>query len=201
MIFGGLALSPKDGTKLRRISECIGCRVKLKEDPRRTPDYRNQVVEGLGFGKDSSEKRPDMSEEDILACREVLYRKSGGFWLEGSPRTTVRNVLHDCVPTGPPISQQPHNLKGEAAAWVDEKLEEEVQRGQLVRGSSAWGSPPFPTKEAPAHKKSRKRRLVVDYRRVNARVRRSTYYCRKATDVLATAAGSVWYSCGCCYWV
>ena len=75
---------------------------------------------------------------------------------------------------------------------IDEKLEEEV------RGSSAWGSPPFPTKEAPAHKKSRKRRLprrlVVDYRRVNARVRRSTYYCRKATDVLATAAGSVWYS-------
>ena len=94
------------------------------------------------------------------------------------------------MPTGPPISQQPHNLKGEAAAWVDEKLEEEVQRGQLVRGSSAWGSPPFPTKEAPAHKKSRKRRLVVDYRRVC----RSTYYCRKATDVLATAAGSVWYS-------
>ena len=166
----------------------------VKEDPRQTPDYRNQVVEGLGFGKDSSEKRPNMSEEDILACREVLYRKSGGFWLEGSPRTTVRNVLHDCVPTGPPISQQPHNLKGESAAWVDEKLEEEVQRGQLVRGSSAWGSPPFPTKEAPAHKKSRKRRLVVDYRRVNARVRRSTYYCRKATDVLATAAGSVWYS-------
>ena len=29
---------------------------------------------------------------------------------------------------------------------------------------------------------------------MNARVRRSTYYCRKATDVLATAAGSVWYS-------
>ena len=94
----------------------------VKEDPRRSSDYRNQVVEGLGFGKDALEKRPGMSEQDILACREVLYRKSGGFWLEGSPRTTVRNVLHDCVPTGPPISQQPHNLKGEAAAWVDEKF-------------------------------------------------------------------------------
>ena len=55
----------------------------VKEDPRRTPDYRNQVVEGLGFGKDSSEKRPNMSEQDILACREVLYRKSGGFGLKG----------------------------------------------------------------------------------------------------------------------
>ena len=64
--------------------------------------------------------------------REVLYLKSGGFWLQLSPRTTVRNVLHDCAPTGPPISQQPHNLKGEAAARVDEKLEEEVQRRQFV---------------------------------------------------------------------
>ena len=114
--------------------------------------------------------------------------------LEGSPRTTVRNVAHDCVPTGPPVSLQPHSLKGESAAWVDERLEEEVARGQLVRGSSAWGSPPFPTKEAPAHKKHRKRRLVVDYRRVNARVLRSTYYCRKATDVLAQCSGSIWYS-------
>jgi len=167
---------------------------KVEEDPRRTAKYRQEVVDGLGFGSDAKDKRPEMNEDDLAACREVLSRKAGGFWLEGSPRTTVRNVLHDCVPTGPPVSSQPHNLKGEAASWVDEKLEEEVQRGQLVRGSSAWGSPPFPTKEAPAHKRHRKRRLVVDYRRVNARVQRSTYYCRKATDVLASAAGSIWYS-------
>ncbi len=66
----------------------------------------------------------------------------------------------------------PHNLKGEAAQWVDEKLENEVRRGQLERGVSAWGSPPFPTKEAPEHRKQHKRRIVVDYRRVNARTRR-----------------------------
>ena len=69
-----------------------------------------------------------------------------------------------------------------------------MQRGQLIRGASPWGSPPFPTKEAPAHKKSRKRRLVVDYRKVNARVKRSTYYCRKATDVLAQCSGSIFFS-------
>ena len=85
-------------------------------------------------------------------------------------------------------------MRGEAAAWVDEQLESEVARGQLVRGSSPWGSAPFPTKEALEHKKQRKRRLVVDYRRVNARVKRSTYYCRQASDVLACAAGSAWFS-------
>ncbi|CAK9015546.1 Retrovirus-related Pol polyprotein from transposon opus [Includes: Protease [Durusdinium trenchii] len=167
---------------------------KVTEDPRRTVVYRQEVIKELGFGDDWKEKKPYLSAADVEACREVISRKAGGFWLEGSPRTTVRNVLHDCVPSGPPVNSQPHNLKGEAASWVDEKLEEEVRRGQLVRGTSAWGSPPFPTREAPAHKRHRKRRLVVDYRRVNSRVVRSTYYCRKATDVLATAAGGIWFS-------
>ena len=36
--------------------------------------------------------------------------------------------------------------------------------------------------------------MVVDYRRVNARALRSTYYCRKASDVLAQCAGSIWFS-------
>ena len=166
---------------------------KVVEDPRRSQEYRQQVVDGLGFGK-GEHLKTSLSGDDLLACRDVLFRKAAAFWLEGTPRTTVRNVAHDCVPTGPPISLQPHSLKGESAAWVDERLEEEVQRGQLVRGSSAWGSPPFPTKEAPTHKRHRKRRLVVDYRRVNARVLRSTYYCRKASDVLSQCSGSIWYS-------
>ena len=106
----------------------------------------------------------------------------------------MRKFAHDCIPTGPPVSSQPHSLRGEAAQWVDDRLEEECQRGQLVRGSSAWGSAPFLTKEMPSHKRFRKRRLVVDYRRVNARVKQSTYYCRRGTDVLAAAVGSVWYT-------
>ncbi|CAL1173292.1 unnamed protein product, partial [Cladocopium goreaui] len=167
---------------------------EVVDDPRRTPEYRKQVVDGLGFGVDATPPTAGLNADDLGACRDVLSRKAAAFWLEGTPRTTVRSVAHDCVPTGPPVSLQPHSLKGESAAWVDERLEEEVQRGQLVRGASAWGSPPFPTKEAPAHKRSRKRRLVVDYRRVNARVLRSTYYCRKATDVLSQCAGSIWYS-------
>jgi len=103
-------------------------------------------------------------------------------------------VQHDTIPTGPPVMSPPHNLKGEAAQWVDEALEKEVQRGQLERGSSPWGSPPFPTKEFPEHKRQRKRRLVVDYRRVNARTLRSVYFLRRASDVLGEVAGSAFMS-------
>jgi len=163
---------------------------EVKEDPRRTEEYRQRVVAGLGF--DDPAKRPDLSAADVAVVAEVLRRKAGAFWLEGSPRTTVRFVQHDTVPTGPPVRVPPHNLKGEAAQWIDDKLEEEVRRGQLERGNSPWGSPPFPTKEFAEHRRQRKRRIVVDYRRVNARTRRSVYYVRPAAGVVADAAGSVW---------
>ena len=165
---------------------------KVSEDPRRTEAYRDLVWEGLKI--EPGPTRPGLTAADIAAIKEVVRRKAAGFWAEGTTRTTVRKFAHDCIPTGPPVSSQPHALKGEAAQWVDDRLEEEVQRGQLVRGPSARGSAPFPTKEMPNHKRARKRRLVVDYRRVNARVKRSTYYCRRSTDVLAAAVGSVWYT-------
>ena len=77
--------------------------------------------------------RPGITAADIAAIKEVVRRKAAGFWAEGTTRTTVRKFAHDCIPTGPPVSSQPHALKGEAA---QDRLEEEVQRGQLVRGPS-----------------------------------------------------------------
>ena len=62
----------------------------------------------------------------------------------------------------------------------------------MERGNSPWGSPPFPTKEFPQHKKARKRRMVVDYRRVNARVARAIYFVRRAADVTMECSGSIW---------
>ena len=79
--------------------------VKLKEGPRRKPEYRKKVLEGLGFGPDC--KRKDLTADDVKAVREALTRKAGAFWIKepGVPRTTLRHLLHDTIPTGPrPIS-------------------------------------------------------------------------------------------------
>ena len=165
---------------------------KVTSDPKRTEEYRDKVAEGLRLTP--SADRPGLAEEDFAAIVETIRRKAAGFWVEGTARTTVRKFANDCVPTGPPVASQPHALRGESAQWVDDRLGEEVSRGQLVRGSSAWGSPPLPTKEVPARERARKRRLVVDYRRVNARVKRSMCYCRRASDVLAAAIGSIWFT-------
>ena len=98
---------------------------KVTKDPRTTEEYKTQVIADLGFDEATwKEKHPELTHEEVLAAREVFWRKAAAFWVDGTPRTTVRFVLHDTVPTGPPVRLPPHNLKGEAAEWVDGKLEE-----------------------------------------------------------------------------
>ena len=88
----------------------------VKGDPRRTPEYREQVLKGLKLGP--GDTREGLSPEDMEAVREVVGRKAASFWLEGSPRTTLRHLYHDTVPTGPPVRTPQHRLKGEEAEWV-----------------------------------------------------------------------------------
>ena len=168
------------------------CGKQVTEDPRRSDAYRKKVVDGLGFGE--GQLKPGLTETDMAACREVLWRKAAAFWVdeEDSPRTALRYLLHDAIPTGPPCRTPPHRLKGEEADWVDEQLQKEVISGQLVRGNSEWASPPFATKAFAEHRRQRKRRVVVDYRRVNARILRAVYYVRSADGVVQDVAGSMW---------
>ncbi len=98
--------------------------VDVKVDTRRTMEYRTKVIEGLGFGK--GQTRPRLTEADMEACREVLSRKAGAFWVEDTARTALRYLLHDTIPTGPPCRTPPHRLKGEEAEWVDAQLQAEV---------------------------------------------------------------------------
>ena len=164
----------------------------VKEDPRRTDEYREAVLRGLGFAPDQT--KPDLTVHDMAACREVLWRNAGAFWIEDTPRTALRYLQHDTIPTGPPVRTPPHRLKGEEADWVDSQLQKEVISGQLIRGNSEWASPPFATKSFAEHRRQRKRRLVVDYRRVNSRVLRAVYFVRSADGVVAEVAGSMWMS-------
>ena len=118
------------GTGIRSgpISRSMPLRVRRSLRTLAAQAYRDLVWEGLKV--EPGPTRPGLTAADVAAIKEVARRKAAGFWAEGTTRTTVRKFAHDCIPTGPPVSSQPHALKGEAAQWVDDRLEEEVQRGQ-----------------------------------------------------------------------
>jgi hypothetical protein len=64
----------------------------VSSDPRRTPEYREKVLEGLGLGKEWREKHPALTEADVAARREVLSRKAAAFWLEGTHDSPLRQT-------------------------------------------------------------------------------------------------------------
>ena len=74
---------------------------------------------------------------------------------------------------------------------MDQAIQEDVDRGQLVRGSSPWGFPAFATKPSAEHKAiHRARRLVVDYRQLNRVTVRKTFLIPNSDELKATVAGS-----------
>lgn len=83
----------------------------------------------------------------------------------------------------------PHRLAPDAQTFVEESLKEEVDAGAMVRGNSPWGSAAFCTRPG-----RHRRRIVIDYRRVNQVLRRAYYHLRKAEDVKNDVCGSVWIS-------
>ena len=159
----------------------------LKENPRGTKAYADKVVEAMGI-RDPA-RRPHLSKEDRAAVEEVFRRKAKGMWLDGSPRTIIRGVTHDVKTVGGPVRGPPIRLKGGENQLVEDGIREDVARGQLIRGNSPWGSWAFPVAAHPAGKK---RRIVVDYRRVNSLTIRAVYYLRTADSVKGECVGSIY---------
>ena len=104
------------------------CGQTLKTDPRREKTYIDQVVQECKF-----DERTDLLPADRKVIEEVIRRKAAAFWIEDSPRTTLRHLYHDTIPTGPPVRSPPHHLKGEEAEFVDTTLQGE-QVSSLANG-------------------------------------------------------------------
>ena len=137
-------------------------------DPREGSEYADKVIEGLGIR--DAKRRPHLTAANRAAVEEVFRRKARGLWVEGTPRTTIRGVRHDVVTVGAPVRGAPIRLKATELQLVENQVREDVLRKQLVRGNSPWGSWAFPVA---AHPTGKKRRIVVDYRRVHARTIRA----------------------------
>ena len=161
---------------------------KVASDPRQTQEYRKAVIEGLRL--DDPSAYPHLSAEDLAAVREVCARKAGAFWLKDTPRTTIRGVVHDTITIGAPVRSPPMRLKGAELQNTEDGIRADVERGQLERGNSPWGSWAFPVRG----KNSKIRIVVVDYRRINARTVRAVYYLRRGNDIKQECLGSIYFT-------
>ena len=88
------------------------------------------MAQGVGLGEPA--KWTHLSKADHQALTTWVRRKAGAFWVRGSPRTTVRGILHDCLTRGPPVRGPPIRLKGADLQDVEDGILKDLERGQLV---------------------------------------------------------------------
>lgn len=172
---------------------------ELTSNPRSSPEYAEKCLVEAELGAHFSEKRYEhiksQADKDLLAW--AIKRDAGCIWLEGSERTYVRAVKHRLVTRGPPVRQGMHRLSRPDMEWVEKAVAEDVNGGQLIKGSSEWGFPALPTKEAAAHKAiKRKRRVVVDYRALNRVTVRKVFFIPNSDQINRCVAGSQFISVG-----
>lgn len=164
----------------------------LMSNPRDTEEDKAACVATAGLNEDYDKERyPHLTkraDRDLLAW--AVRRGSGCIWLEGSERTYVRGFKHRLITKEPPVRQGLHRLSRESTEWIEKAVREDVKRGQLVKGTSEWGFPAFPTKESAAHKAIHwKRRIVVDYRALNRVTVRKVFLIPNSETLKVTLLG------------
>ena len=120
---------------------------KVQGNPRATEEYKSKCLDAVGLTPKVDEKRyPHITNpEDIELIKWCVKRGSGCMWLPESPRTSIKGFLHRLITKGPPVRVGVHRLSRTDTEFVERCIKEDVDRGQLERGSSDWGSPAFPT--------------------------------------------------------
>ena len=159
-------------------------------DPRRNDEHRTAILAVLGIEPKSASLN-HLSADDMEVVRDLFWRKAAAFHHGDGPRTCLTAFKNDTLVSSPPVRGAPIRARGQDAAVMQQMLERELEEGFYIRGASPWGSWAFLTRPTPG---GRRRRVVVDYRRINGVIIRAVYYIRRCDDVKSALLGSVYMS-------
>ena len=175
-----------------------GATDKTCKNPRTSQEYKMACLEAVGLGTVADQSRyGHLEPADIKLLKWLVARCSSCMWLPDTGRTMARGFKHRLITKGPAVRVPLHRLSRPDQEWVEQAIKENVDRGQLKKGNSAWGFPAFPTKETAAHKSTqRSRRLVIDYRALNRVTVRKVFLIPNSDALKSIVAGSQELSVG-----
>ena len=151
-------------------------------DPRRSEAYWTQLRVVLGL--DDPDRYGHLPPADRQLLEHVCQRCRSAFWLERTPHTVVKGFLHDVITEGTPVRQPPYRLRGLDQQDVEKCVQDDLRRGQLTPGdgSEEWTSPGFVVRAGS------KMKMVVDYRRLNQKTKRSVFLVPRGDDAKSEVA-------------
>ena len=110
-------------------------------------------MEAIGLGDvPDLERYGHLKPQDLPFLRVCVTRGTSCMWLPNSARTSVRGFRHRLITNGPPVRVPLYHLSKMDTECLEAAVKEDVARGQLIKGDSAWGFPAFLSKPSEAHK-------------------------------------------------
>ena len=93
----------------------------LETNPRSTEWYKDLCCQKVGLGSEPDRSRCAhfQHEPDFELTRWVVRRGSGCFWVQDTPRTTVRGFKHHLVTRGAPVRVPLHRLSRADTEWIE----------------------------------------------------------------------------------
>lgn len=136
-----------------------------------------------------------LNKEESIALRKIVGEFNDLFQLEGQALTFTNKIKHeiktvDDVPVYTKTYRYPYVHKEEVGRQIEEMLEQNIIRNSY----SPWSSPIWivPKKEDASGKK--KWRLVIDYRKVNAKTVDDRYPIPNITEILDKLGKCMYFS-------
>ena len=131
-----------------------------------------------------------LTDPEKCALRDVLQRYIDVFSLSDDDLgycTTLKHVID--VGDSPPVKQRFRRLHPPLKNQVEEELQRMEKQGLIEPSTSPWCSPLVPVK-----KKDGRIRICIDYRKLNALTKMSSYPLPNIEDNLKQFAGSKYFS-------
>jgi FtsZ-binding cell division protein ZapB len=132
----------------------------------------------------------DLDDTQCQKFQDFMNRHQKLFAWEPDDFGRTSIVTH-CIDTGNavPIKQRFYRTSYQNQIFIKEEIQRLLEVGLITPSKSQWTSPVVVVK-----KKNGKKRLCVDYRKLNKVTKKDCYPLPRIDDILETLSGSQWFS-------
>ena len=133
----------------------------------------------------------DLTSDQRARAADLLAKHINTFPAPGTPITGRTDAVVHEIDTGStrPIRCNPRKLSHKKIKIQQELVDKMLEEGQIEHSVSAWSAP-----TVLVTKKDGTTRFCVDYRRLNARMKKDAFPLPRIDDSLTSLSGQAWFS-------
>lgn len=141
-------------------------------------------------------KLDTLNEEERKSIENICAKFPDIFHLPGDKLNITSLYEHniELEPHSTPLYSKPYRLPQTQRLEVDKQIQEMLTDGIIEESTSAWSSPLLLVPKKTDLTGNKKWRVVIDYRKLNNKIKDDKFPLPNITDILDSLSGSVYFS-------